>query len=239
MAHDVFVSYSVRDQVVAEAVCAALEARRIRCWMAPRDILPGVSYAEALVDAIAESSVLVLVFSAHSNDSVQVQREVERAVSKGVAVVPFRIERVPLSKAMEFLISAAQWFDALEPPLEKHLQRLPEVVRQLFARSARGADDARARFAAVVEAASQGAEEAMADAGLLHLVGVGAPRDAELARQYLEKAAEAGSARAMLYVGELHAAGDGVPANRAAAERWWRKDSQAMDVGPTSGECGC
>ena len=41
MAHDVFVSYAHQDRTVANAVFATLEAHGIRCWIAPRDILPG------------------------------------------------------------------------------------------------------------------------------------------------------------------------------------------------------
>ena len=39
MAHDVFISYPAEDKITADAVCATLEAKEIRCWIAPRDIL--------------------------------------------------------------------------------------------------------------------------------------------------------------------------------------------------------
>ena len=41
MAHDAFISYSSKDKTIADAVCARLEARGIRCWIAPRDVRPG------------------------------------------------------------------------------------------------------------------------------------------------------------------------------------------------------
>ena len=41
MAHDIFISYAHQDRTIANAVCATLEAHGIRCWIAPRDILPG------------------------------------------------------------------------------------------------------------------------------------------------------------------------------------------------------
>jgi len=46
MAHDVFLSYSSQDKPIADAVCAALEAKKIRCWIAPRDVLAGVPMAK-------------------------------------------------------------------------------------------------------------------------------------------------------------------------------------------------
>jgi hypothetical protein len=132
VAHDVFISYSTQDKAVADAACATLESRRIRCWIAPRDVVPGLSYAEALIDALNRSRIMVLVFSASANSSPQVMREVERAVNKGIPIIPFRIENVTPSKAMEYFLSAPHWLDALTPPLEKHLQRLADTVQALL-----------------------------------------------------------------------------------------------------------
>lgn len=47
MAHDVFISYSYHDKNVANAVCSAVESAGIRCWIAPRDVLPGMEWGEA------------------------------------------------------------------------------------------------------------------------------------------------------------------------------------------------
>ena len=81
MPHDVFVSYSSDDKPTADAVCATLENRGIRCWIAPRDILPGVDWGGAIIEAINPTRAMVLVYSAKANDSPQIKREVERAVT--------------------------------------------------------------------------------------------------------------------------------------------------------------
>lgn len=136
MAHDVFISYSNQDKTVADAVCATLESRKIRCWIAPRDVLPGSSYAEALIDGLNRSRLMVLVFSTSSNNSPQVMRELERAVNKGLTIIPLRIEDVMPSKAIEYFISSSHWLDALTPPLERHLQKLADTVQTLLASEA-------------------------------------------------------------------------------------------------------
>jgi len=133
MSHDVFISYSHKDKPVADAVCATLENTKVRCWMAPRDILPGAAWGESIIDAINASRALLLVFTAHSNASPQVIREVKRAVSKGIPIIPVRVENTLLSKAMEYFISSQHWLDAVTPPLEQHLKRLSETVRLLLA----------------------------------------------------------------------------------------------------------
>ena len=134
MAHDVFVSYAHQDRTVANAVVATLEAHGIRCWIAPRDILPGSDWGEAILDAIKEAQALVLVFSSSSNDSDQIKREVERTVHQGIAVIPFRIEDVLPNKTLEYFISTQHWLDALTPPLEDHLKHLAETITVLLAK---------------------------------------------------------------------------------------------------------
>lgn len=131
MAHDVFISYSSKDKATADAACAVLEQRGLRCWMAPRDILPGADWGEAIIDGINAARVLVLVFSGHANASPQIKREVERAVSKGLPIIPVRIEEVAPVKALEYFISTPHWLDAFTPPLERHLSTLAGVVEQL------------------------------------------------------------------------------------------------------------
>ena len=140
MAHEVFVSYSTADKPVADAVCATLERHGVRCWIAPRDILPGLDWGAAIVDAIGASKVMVLVFSAAANKSPQIKREVERAVHKGVAIIPLRIEDVPLGKTLEYFISSSHWLDAYTPSVEAHLDRLAETVKLLLARPSRASE---------------------------------------------------------------------------------------------------
>lgn len=134
MAHDVFISYSSHDKPIADAICAGLEAAKIRCWIAPRDMLPGVPYAEALGDALRESQLLLLVLSSNSNHSSQVMREVECAVDKGIPILPFRVEDVEPSASLDYFVKAIHWLDAITPPLEMHLDSLTETVRVLLTR---------------------------------------------------------------------------------------------------------
>lgn len=134
MAHDVFISHSAKDKPIADAVCATLEKDGIRCWIAPRDIVPGTQWGEAIIDAISECRVMVLVFSSNANESQQIIREVERAVSKGIPVIPFRVEDVDPNKSLEYFISAPHWLDALSPPLEKHLEQLSSTITLLLAK---------------------------------------------------------------------------------------------------------
>ena len=136
MAHDVFVSYSSRDQATALAVVSGLEAAGIRCWLAPRDIKAGDVWAQAIVDAIAGSRALVLVFSSHANRSGHVVNEVDAAIRKGAIVIPFRIENTMPEGAMEYHLRTRHWLDALTPDLDRHVAELVTTLSGFLGRSA-------------------------------------------------------------------------------------------------------
>jgi len=132
MAHDVFISHSAQDKSVSDAVCAGLENAGIRCWIAPRDVQPGRSFAGEITRAIQQSKAMVLIFSAHSNNSQQVLREVQLAVSSHLHIIQLRIEEVRPNDDLTYFLSTPHWLDALTPPVEKHLQRLVAAVEALL-----------------------------------------------------------------------------------------------------------
>lgn len=133
MAHDIFISHSTRDKAISDAVCAALEKAGIRCWIAPRDVQPGRSFAGEITRAIQQSQAMVLIFSAHSNSSEQVLREVQLAVESHLHLIQFRIEDVHLNDDLKYFLSTPHWLDALTPPLETHIKRLESAIKTLLA----------------------------------------------------------------------------------------------------------
>ena len=139
MAHDVFISHSAKDKATADAVCAMLESNGIRCWIAPRDVLASMEWGEAIIDAIEQCRIMVLVFTANANASPQIRREVERAVNHGVAILPLRMEDVLPGKSLEYFIGNVHWLDALTPPFEAHLKNLAGTIKILLARTEPGA----------------------------------------------------------------------------------------------------
>ena len=133
MAHDVFISHSTINRPVANAVCAALERDAIRCWIAPRDVMPGRSYSGEITRAIQQSRAFVLIFSESSNNSEQVLREVQLAANSRLHIVQFRIDAVDPSDDLEYYLSGPHWLDAVTPPLENHLAQLQASVKALLA----------------------------------------------------------------------------------------------------------
>lgn len=131
MAQHVFISYASHDKPCAEAICKDLEARDIQCWIAPRDVPLGADYARSIMEGITEAHAMIVIVSTLSNKSVHVPREVERAVSRNIPVLPFRIEAVPLSASLEYFVSSSQWLDASEGRIESHFEELAQAVQRM------------------------------------------------------------------------------------------------------------
>ena len=127
--HQVFISYSSPDRALAHDLCAHLEAQGISCWIAPRDVVPGSDFPGSIVDAIDASRVMVLVFSKSSNNSPHVIRELTRAVTSNIPIIPFRIEEILPTKNMDYLINVAQWFNAIPPPPQQYFSALTETLK--------------------------------------------------------------------------------------------------------------
>ena len=138
MAHDVFISYSTKDKIVAFELCTTLEIRGIRCWIAPRNIPPGIPYPEAIINALNQSRIMVVVFSNAANESDQVMQEVERAVAKKITIIPFRIEDKVPTGSLELMLSARQWLEALRPPMEDHYKKLADSIESLLSNGEEG-----------------------------------------------------------------------------------------------------
>jgi hypothetical protein len=132
--HEVLISYSKTDKKWADAACSVLEARSIRCWIAPRDVMPGTEWGAAIIAGIDACKIMVLIFSSSANESPQVRREVERAISKGLSVVPCRVEDVRPVGAMEYALGNTHWLDVFTPPVERQMNRLAESVEALLPR---------------------------------------------------------------------------------------------------------
>jgi len=131
----VFISYSTRDKVLAQKICQRIESTGIECWIAPRNIETGSNWTEGIMHGIRSCRAFVLVFSKAANGSEHVQREVARAFSIGLPVIPFRTEEVETCESLSYFLDSVQWHDAVQPPLEPHLESLGKRLKQLLDRS--------------------------------------------------------------------------------------------------------
>lgn len=108
----IFISHSSADAEAAANICETLERHGSKCFIAPRDIRSGREYAEELLDGIDRSAAVILLMSENANHSPHVLREVERAVSKSIPILVYKLEEVTLTKSMEYFLMTHQWVNA-------------------------------------------------------------------------------------------------------------------------------
>jgi hypothetical protein len=77
-----FISYSSKDNILAQRLYADLKARGVDCWFAPHDMKIGARIRPTIDRIIHQREKLLLVLSAHSIDSSWVEDEVEAALER-------------------------------------------------------------------------------------------------------------------------------------------------------------
>jgi tetratricopeptide (TPR) repeat protein len=127
MIYDVFISYNSEDQKIAEAACHIIEERRLRCFIAPRDITQS-DWAGNLDAAIESSKAFVIIVSENSIASREVAKEIALATRVSDYIFPFRIDRSELNGRMNYHLSAFHWIDAVTPPVEEKLNELADRI---------------------------------------------------------------------------------------------------------------
>ena len=128
--HSVFISHSSEDRARVGEVLQAMELAGIRCWVSFRDLADGEpSWAGAIVGAIANSALMVVVVSKHAIGSRQVLREVTIADSENIPFLPYCIDATPLSNDFKYFFSAGQRLDAADIDRGDALARLVAAVR--------------------------------------------------------------------------------------------------------------
>jgi serine/threonine-protein kinase len=132
MTRDVFISHAGEDANVAVEVCALLEKRGLKCWMAPRDVAAGSVWDEAILDAIETSRVFLLILSKSANDSQYVKNEVNCAFSERKPIVTFRIEDVIPGRSLQLYLARHHWTDAFPPPMGARVETLATSITALL-----------------------------------------------------------------------------------------------------------
>lgn len=126
--HDIFISYSTKNKNVADAIVADFEQNGIKCWYAPRDILPGEEWVTAITNALESAKALVLIYTDESNNSRQVMNEIAVAFNAGITIVPFRLSEEAMSSELEYYLTRVHWLDGVTKPLKENIEALREYV---------------------------------------------------------------------------------------------------------------
>lgn len=129
MKHDVFISYSTKDKEVADILCTKIEEHGLKCWIAPRNETAGISYARQILQAISNSTVMLVCFSQNANSSEHVESEIDNAFSAGKVIIPFRIDNCEMSAEMKYYLNKKHWQNGI--PVDD--QSIQELISSIIA----------------------------------------------------------------------------------------------------------
>ena len=129
-----FISHAKEDSDVAGAICARIEAEGMTCWIAPRDIAPGTSWASAIVRGIEDADALLLVLTKHSNASDHVTQEIRLAFDNGKPIYGILLEELAINDEIEYFVGGQQYIQAIG---QTPAQFMPRFLQSLQGTSSR------------------------------------------------------------------------------------------------------
>ena len=115
MKHQVFISYSRKDQEVADYLCDFLKENDMEYWIDREGIFSSSNYKELIVDAIEVSKAVIFISSVNSNSSINVIREIGYAVNMNKPILPLKLDDAQYAKSIRLDISDIDQIDFRNP----------------------------------------------------------------------------------------------------------------------------
>lgn len=131
---DVFISYSSKDQHVADLIVDQLSGMGISSWIATKNIKEG-SYAKQIVQGIKNSKVFLVLISNNSICSEQVKNEIDRAFNRlkeGIKIIPFVLDDSELDDECKYYLCRQEMFWGKEPPIKSRIRELANEINRML-----------------------------------------------------------------------------------------------------------
>ena len=123
-----FISYSRQDEHVAQQFVDEFKSQGVECWLDKTKIQPGEEWPKEIVDGIKRCEVMLLILSAQSAGSKNVEKEVGIAKEKKKRIIPIRIGECELNDGLLYNLYSVHRIDCIPPSPE----RIKSVVSQLL-----------------------------------------------------------------------------------------------------------
>src|SRR5438128_5453733 len=131
MAGHVFISHGSENSDEANTLCAFIEGRGVKAWIAPRDVRPGIDYSEELQSAIEGCAAFVVLVTDMANKSPYVRAETEMAFSCQKPIFPVRQGDIKPAAGLALFLKIRHWTDAYGKHREAALDRLALELRTM------------------------------------------------------------------------------------------------------------
>lgn len=133
MTKQIFISYARKDARFAGELAEALRDSGIKVWLDADQLIPGQDFFLEIRKAVAESDLLIVIFSKVATASNWIAREAELAVQAGIPVAPVILES---SAALELpaSIRSIQYADLSNVPETERIHQLVEQILRILPR---------------------------------------------------------------------------------------------------------
>jgi class 3 adenylate cyclase/tetratricopeptide (TPR) repeat protein len=135
----VFLSYSSADRQRALEIADALAEHGVRTWIDRTSITGGTRWSEEIVRGIESCAAVLLLCSAASNASRNVQQEIQLAWEVDRPIIPLLLEPVQVTESVRYAVVGRQWLELFDRPDERWI---PEVLQALSMHGIRPRADA-------------------------------------------------------------------------------------------------
>lgn len=146
MAHDVFISFSFKDQETADKISNQLtNIYNIPCWICNAGIRGGSRFYADIVRAIRAAKIFLLVQTKNSVVSKEVVDEILEAIhNQEVKIIPFVLEDSDLNDldiddedqklTVDFKLRGIQRVDGRKDPLDDRIKELAQELCRVLGR---------------------------------------------------------------------------------------------------------
>ncbi len=134
MSHNVFISFSSKNNETALRIYDGLTNREVKCWISSKHVPPGGNFMNEIVSALSSSSVMVLIYSHDANLSKEIEKELALAGKYQLTVIPLKIDDVEPSGAFEYSFSTSQWIEVF-PNIENTLDTVAVTIKTITERT--------------------------------------------------------------------------------------------------------
>ncbi|MFL2910493.1 MAG: TIR domain-containing protein [Limisphaerales bacterium] len=118
MSAEVFVSYSSQDHAQVSKIIERLRKAGVSVWMDEGGIDAASLWSEAIVEAINDCEVLIMMVSRHSTDSANVVKEVMLASESSKTILPVYLEPADIPMRLKYQLTGIQHSEAFSLSLE-------------------------------------------------------------------------------------------------------------------------
>ena len=205
MAHDVFISFSFKDQQISDIIVNQLMNKYgISCWICTEQIRAGEYYYDIIAEAISESQILVFVQTKNSVESKEIPDEILTAIDEGKTIISFIVEDSELRGQMKLKLKHRQHIDATKPTLDERIMELAKDICRILGKpfqdhSTNQCDkqtayklvsskiQASANFCGREDILTSIHEKFSSDERIVFLKGMGGIGKSEIAKQYIHR----------------------------------------------------